>query len=44
VAGKYKLTHTLSVDVVGLEDGDVSKGDELTSGMIEFEIVDGGKP
>jgi len=29
---------------VGLEDGDESKGDQLTSGTIEFEIVDGGKP
>jgi hypothetical protein len=49
VAGKYKLTHTLSVKVGGPEagrdaTGDEWKGGELTSGTVEFEIVHGGKP
>jgi beta-lactamase regulating signal transducer with metallopeptidase domain len=47
VAGRYKLTHTLSIEVAAPDDGDEStsdewKGGELTSGTIEFEIVDGG--
>jgi hypothetical protein len=44
VAGTYKLTHTVSIDVAGSQDGDQSKRDAITSGTIEFEIVDGGKP
>lgn len=49
VAGKYKLTHTLSIEVRVWEGRNEStsdewKGDELTSGTIEFEIVDDGKP
>ena len=49
VAGNYQLTQTLSVNVSGPEAGrnatsDDWKGGELTSGTIEFEIVDGGKP
>ena len=48
VAGKCRLTHSLSVKVGGPDasrdaTSDDWKGGELTSGMIEFEIVDRGK-
>jgi len=39
VAGKYTLTHSLSVEVGGSE-----AGKDVTSGTIEFEIVDDGEP
>ncbi|TWU12093.1 Regulatory protein BlaR1 [Symmachiella macrocystis] len=38
-AGKYKLTHTLSIDVTGLEEGDQAKREQLISSKIEFEIL-----
>ncbi len=43
VAGTYKLAHTVSIEVGGPKDGDEAKRAELTSGTIEFEIVEGGK-
>lgn len=53
--GQYKLTHTLSMKIADPERlADPSHGDEsanaewkdaeVTSGAVEFEIVDGGKP
>ena len=39
VAGQYKLTHSVSINVAGPKDGEPSKRDQITSGTIEFEIV-----
>src|SRR5207244_414448 len=42
VAGQYKLTHSVSINVAGLKDGDESKRNQITSGQLEFAIIDGG--
>ena len=43
VAGQYKLTHSVSINVAGQKDGNPSKRDDIATGTIEFEIVDGDK-
>lgn len=40
VAGQYKLTHSVSINVAGQKDGEPSKRDDIATGTIEFEIVD----
>ena len=42
VTGTYKLTHSVSINVVGPKDGEPSKRDDITTGQIEFEIVEEG--
>jgi hypothetical protein len=44
VAGKYRLTHSVPINVASLEGGEKSKSDQITSGQIEFEIVAGERP
>jgi beta-lactamase regulating signal transducer with metallopeptidase domain/WD40 repeat protein len=41
LAGKYELTHAVSIDV---QDGDQTKSAEVTSGTIALEIVADGQP
>ena len=41
VAGHYKLTHSVSINVASSKDGEPSKRDDITTGTIEFEIVAG---
>jgi WD40 repeat protein/beta-lactamase regulating signal transducer with metallopeptidase domain len=43
VAGQCKLTHEVSIDVVGLKDGDKSQRLKFTTREIEFEIVESEK-
>jgi beta-lactamase regulating signal transducer with metallopeptidase domain/uncharacterized GH25 family protein len=45
VAGKYNLTHTLAINVADPNDSDESKKwkpSSITTGQIDFEIVEGG--
>jgi beta-lactamase regulating signal transducer with metallopeptidase domain len=43
LAGQYKLTHSVSIDVVDADGGNQSQRAQITSGQIELEIVAGGK-
>ncbi|MBC7820021.1 MAG: hypothetical protein IAG10_24325, partial [Planctomycetaceae bacterium] len=43
VAGQYKLTHSVSINVAGQKDGEPSKRDDIATGTIEFEIIDAPK-
>lgn len=40
MAGTYKLTHSTSINVAGLREGDPSKRDEITTGTVEITIVE----
>ena len=40
VAGQYKLTHSVSINVAGPEDGEPTKRDDIATGTIEFEIIE----
>jgi hypothetical protein len=42
-AGKYKLAHSATINVGDPKGGDQPKRDAITSGQIEFEIVEGGR-
>lgn len=44
VPGKYTLTHSVTFNVGGSKEGDAQKPGEITSGRIEFEIVEEEKP
>lgn len=43
VTGKYRLTHSVPINVAGQKDGEPSKRNDITTGTIELEIVDDGK-
>ena len=44
VAGKYALTHSVSINVSDQKDGAPAKRSDIETGTIEFEIADGDKP
>jgi beta-lactamase regulating signal transducer with metallopeptidase domain/WD40 repeat protein len=41
VAGKYRLGHVVDANIGGQKEGDTLTPEQLTSGELEFEIVDG---
>ncbi len=40
IAGQYKLTHSVSINVTSSKESDRSKRDDVTNSPIEFEIID----
>ncbi len=41
-AGQYKLTHSVWINVVSPQDGEPVQRDEIVTGQIDFEIINGG--
>ncbi len=42
VAGPYKLTHSVWINVVSPQDGEPVQRDDIVTGQIDFEIINGG--